>query len=58
MLKKISGKFAIVAALILLSFISKAQDKNSSSAGSTYFRLRIGSFFENIITTISFKTGE
>jgi hypothetical protein len=42
MLKKISGKFAIVAALMLLSFILKAQDKNSSSTSSPYSRYGIG----------------
>jgi hypothetical protein len=42
MLKKISGKFAIVTALILLSFMLKAQDKNSSSTSSPYSRYGIG----------------
>ncbi len=42
MLKKISGTFAIVTAFLLLSFVLKAQDKNSTSTSSPYSRFGIG----------------
>lgn len=42
MLKKISGTFVIVTALVLLSFVLKAQDINSSSTSSPYSRYGIG----------------
>jgi hypothetical protein len=42
MLKKISGTFAIVTALILLSSMLRAQDENSSSTSSPYSRYGIG----------------
>jgi hypothetical protein len=43
MLKKISGPFALTTAILLLSFLLKAQDKNSSaSTSSPYSRYGIG----------------
>ena len=42
MLKKNSGTIAIVTALLLLSFVLKAQDINSSGTSSPYSRFGIG----------------
>ena len=42
MLKKISGTFAIVAALLMLSSVLMAQDKSSSGTSSPYSRYGIG----------------